>query len=134
MFAQLQSGKGEKVSELQELSLIEHFFFWFRQGMISISPPPQAKGGKYSNNSSRNSLKPYSENDYCQNSLGGHHRLENRIKNAFKFIKKKKKSDLPVVHHPTKADPQGGAAPMSILRKFWTCKKSKRGKTDGTNT
>lgn len=26
MFAQLQSKKGEEVSELQELSLIEHFF------------------------------------------------------------------------------------------------------------
>lgn len=28
MFAQLQSEKGEKVSELQELSLIEFFFFF----------------------------------------------------------------------------------------------------------
>lgn len=69
-------------------SLIEHFFGLDRVCFQFLLP--QAKGGKYSNNSSRNSLKPYSENYYCQNSLGGHHRVENRTKNAFKFNKKEK--------------------------------------------
>lgn len=62
MFSQLQPENVDKVSELQELSLFEYSF---RLDRAWFQFPPQAKGGKYSSNSLRNSLKHYSENDYC---------------------------------------------------------------------